>query len=102
MDSSGTGAGSQDHASRVLDSIERLHRRIVESAQAGGDVELDAYEATLRAIAENQGAFDTFAPVDFIKRSIEAQTQYARDMADVFTAAITEQGSERTPGKGQD
>jgi hypothetical protein len=47
------------------------------------------YEATLRAIAENQSAFGTFASVDFIKRAIDAQTQYARDMAKLFAATVT-------------
>jgi hypothetical protein len=97
----GTGTGSHDHARRVLESIHRLHRRIVESAQAGGEVQLDAYEATLRAIADNQSAFGTFASVEFIKRAIEAQTQYARDMAELFTETITAEGGEEKPGKDQ-
>jgi hypothetical protein len=101
VESSGTGTGSQDDPDPVIDNIDRLHRRIVESAQAGGEVQLDAYAATLRAIAENQSAFGTFASVDFIKRAIEAQTQYTRDMVDLFSATITEEGGEREPGEDQ-
>jgi hypothetical protein len=97
----GSGTGSQDDPGRVIDSIDSLHRRIVESAQAAGEVQLEAYKATLRAIAENQSAFGTFASVDFIKRAIEAQTQYARDMAELFTATMSQQGGERKPGKDQ-
>ncbi len=102
MESSGTGAGSEDHTHRILERIQRLHHRIVEAAQAGGDIQLDVYEATLRAIAENQSAFGTFASVDFIKRAIDAQTQYARDMADLFAATVQAQSTEQGPSEHHD
>jgi hypothetical protein len=98
-------------ADAAIERIRNLNERIMESVRQGGDAALEAYERTLRTVAEYQESAGKRGP-EWVAGLARAQAAFTRELAnaspaaaralrdlmDELTGAVTRQ-ARRAPGE---
>jgi hypothetical protein len=83
---SNSGAAFEEAADRVRD----LNERIIESSRKAGKAYIDAYEASLKSIADYQQKVADATPVEWFSTLMNAQAEFTREMAKAVNASTRE------------
>jgi hypothetical protein len=83
---SSNGTAFEEAAERVRD----LNERIIESSRRAGKAYLDAYEGSLKGIADYQQKVADASPVEWFSTLMNAQADFTREMAKAVTASTRE------------
>jgi hypothetical protein len=76
----------EEGAERVRD----LNERIIEAARKTGTAYLDAYEKSLRSIAEYEEKLAEATPVEWLGTLLNAQAEFVREVSKAATASAHE------------
>ena len=81
-----SGAAFEESADRVRD----LNERIIESSRKAGKAYIDAYEASLKSIADYQQKVADATPVEWFSTLMNAPAEFTREMAKAVNASTRE------------
>jgi hypothetical protein len=76
----------EEAAERVRD----LNERIIEASRKAGKAYLDAYEASLKSVADYQQKVADATPVEWFSTLMNAQAEFTREAAKAVTASTRE------------
>jgi DNA-binding ferritin-like protein len=74
----------------AAERIRSLNERIIEAARKAGGTYLDAYEKSLRSIAEYEEKVAETTPVEWLGALLNAQADFVREVAKAATASARE------------
>jgi hypothetical protein len=78
--------GLEEAAERIRD----LNERIIEAARKAGHTYLDAYEKSMRSIAEYEEKVAEATPVEWLGVLLNAQADFVREVSKAATASARE------------
>ncbi len=79
-----------DATRETVDRIRELNEGIVEAARKAGSSYLDAYERTLKTIADYQAKMAEATPIDWVQNVIEAQATFTREIGNLYASTARE------------
>ena len=74
-------------AEETAERVRELNERIIEASNRGGHVYLDAYERTLKSIADFEERVAGASQVEWISAVANAQANFTREIAEAYTQA---------------
>jgi phosphoenolpyruvate carboxylase len=77
---------AQDATERA-ERIRELNERTLEASRRAGAAYMDAYEEALRSMVEYQEKMAETSPAEWARSMIEAQADFAREMAKFYEAS---------------
>jgi hypothetical protein len=83
---SGNGTSFEEAAERVRD----LNERIIEASRKAGKAYLDAYETSLKGVADYQQKVADATPVEWFSTLMNAQADFTREVAKAVTSSTRE------------
>jgi hypothetical protein len=74
----------------TADRVRELNERIVEGTRKAGNAYLDAYEKTLRGVADYEQKVAEASQVEWLETVLTAQANFTREIARASTASARE------------
>ena len=71
----------------TAERVRELNEQIIEASNKGGQVYLDAYERTLKSIADFEERVAGASQVEWITTIANAQANFTRELAEAYTQA---------------
>jgi hypothetical protein len=77
---------TKNHTDATTERIRDLNEQILDAGKKAGGAYLDAYEKSLRSIADYQASIAKQTDVEWISTVVDAQTRFTRELTKLYVS----------------
>jgi hypothetical protein len=81
-----TTTSTKNTTEATTERIRDLNERILDAGKKAGNAYLDAYEKSLKSIADYQGAAAKQTDVEWVSTVVDAQARFTREITDLYVS----------------
>jgi hypothetical protein len=81
-----TTTTSKNQTEAATERIRDLNERILDAGKKAGNAYLDAYEKTLKSIADYQETAAKQSDVEWVSTIVDAQARFTRDLTELYVS----------------
>jgi hypothetical protein len=81
-----TTTASKNQTEAATERIRDLNERILDAGKEAGNAYLDAYEKTLKSIADYQETAAKQSDVEWVSTIVDAQARFTRDLTELYVS----------------
>jgi hypothetical protein len=81
-----TTTASKNQTEAATERIRDLNERILDAGKKAGNAYLDAYEKTLKSIADYQETAAKQSDVEWVSTIVDAQARFTRDLTELYVS----------------